>query len=201
MHQTSHAASAELTEAAREAASRLRRGAVIAYPTEAVWGLGADPANEHACLRLLQIKGRSVEKGMILVAASLAQIEPLLAPLSDAQRECLAAGWASQAAAGPLTFLVPDLLNQVPLWVKGKHPAVALRVSDHIAVKALCEAFGAPLVSTSANPAGLPPARTRQEVEQTLGSQVDYIMAGTVGTARQPSRIVDLLTGQEIRPG
>jgi len=192
---------AELEMAARLAASRLREGGVIAYPTEAVWGLGADPGNSEACRRLLQIKSRPMEKGMILVAASQAQLASLLTPLTDAQRERLTSGWAAQATHGPLTFLVPDPLDQVPLWVKGSHSGVALRVSDHFAVRALCEAFGGPVVSTSANTAGRPPARSRHEVETMFGARLDHVMPGSVGDASQPSRIVDLLTGHEVRPG
>lgn len=191
----------ELEAAARHAAALLHQGAIVAYPTEAVWGLGADPANGDACRRLLQIKGRPMEKGMIMVAASMAQFSPLLAPLSEQQQAQLARGWASQATLGPLTFLVPDLLDQVPAWIKGKHNAVALRVSDHFAVKALCDAFGGPVVSTSANRAGQPPARSQQEVEGALADHIDHVMPGPLGGASQPSRIVDLLTGQEIRPG
>lgn len=191
----------QLEATARHAAALLRQGAIIAYPTEAVWGLGADPGNGDACRRLLQIKGRPMEKGMILVASSMAQFSSLLAPLTEQQRAQLTSGWASQATQGPLTFLVPDLLDQVPAWVKGKHPTVALRVSDHFAVKALCEAFDGPVVSTSANRAGQVPARSRQQVEHALADCIDYIMPGPLGGASQPSRIVDLLTGQEIRPG
>ena len=191
----------QLEAAARHAAALLRQGAIVAYPTEAVWGLGADPANGDACRRLLQIKGRPMEKGMILVASSMAQLSPLLAPLSEQQQAHLANGWASQAAQGPLTFLVPDVLDQVPAWIKGKHSAVALRVSDHFAVKALCDAFGGAVVSTSANLAGQSPVRSPPELESALKDHIDYVMPGPLGGASQPSRIVDLLTGQEIRPG
>lgn len=191
----------ETEAAARQAAALLRDGAIVAYPTEAVWGLGADPENSDACRRLLQIKGRPAEKGMILVASSMEQFEPLLAPLSTEQRARLATGWGDQASHGPLTFLVPDLQEQVPAWVKGAHTTVALRVSDHFVVQALCDAFGGPVVSTSANRAGQPPARSLAELEVALADHIDHIMPGPLGGASQPSRIVDLLTGQEIRPG
>lgn len=190
-----------LEDAVKRAAAVLRQGGIIAYPTEAVWGLGADPANYAACQRLLQIKGRPPEKGMILVASTAEQFSSLLAPLGQQQREQLDAGWAAQAINGPLTYLVPDLSSQVPSWIKGDHPAVALRVSDHFVVKELCNAFGGPVVSTSANRAGLPPARSESEVQLHLGAHIDYILSGPLGEALHPSRIVDLVTGQEIRPG
>ena len=185
----------------KKAAHIVAAGGVVAYPTEAVWGLGCDPANRDACLALLQIKQRPVEKGMILVAASVAQLANLLSPLPQAQQQMLAQAWADQAATGPVTFLVPDVLDQVPWWVKGTHDAVALRVSLHPGVQQLCHAVGAPLVSTSANIAGAAPAKTRLMVEKMLGAQLDYILPGTLGAASKPSRIIDLHSGRVVRAG
>lgn len=183
----------------RLAAQCMRQGGVIAYPTEAVWGVGCDPANRQACLRLLEIKHRPVEKGMILVAGSLAQFENLLAPLSNKQRETLTQSWAQQDKTGAVTWLVPDLLHQVPYWIRGDHPAVALRLSMHPQVQQLCEAFGGAVVSTSANLSGMPPARTRIQVEKHLGARVDFVLAGALGGATSPSRIVDLASGAVLR--
>lgn len=183
----------------KRAAHVLWRGGVIAYPTEAVWGLGCDPENQDACLALLQIKKRPVEKGMILVAADMQQFEPLLAPLPAEQQDLLAQAWAAQHATGAVTFLVPDTRCQVPGWVKGEHEAVALRVSRHPLVRALCTAFGGPLVSTSANIAGRPPARTRLAVEKNLGRQLDFVVPGELGGQTNPSRIIDLQTGRTLR--
>jgi len=185
----------------KKAARVIEAGGVIAYPTEAVWGLGCDPANREACLALLQIKQRPVEKGMILVAASVAQFASLLAPLSQAQQQQLQHAWADQAKTGPVTFLVPDVLEQVPWWVKGEYGAVALRVSLHPLVQQLCNAVGAALVSTSANIAGAAPAKTRLLVEKALGAQLDYVLPGALGGATRPSQIIDLSSGRVIRAG
>lgn len=184
----------------KRAASILWRGGVIAYPTEAVWGLGCDPDNQDACLALLQIKKRPPEKGMILIAADIQQFNALLAPLTQTQQQTLRQAWDAQALTGAVTFLVPDLDNQVAPWVKGQHKAVALRVSRHPLVRALCLAFGGPLVSTSANIAGRPPARSRLAVEKNLGQKLDFVVPGNLGGQTNPSRIIDLCTGRTMRP-
>ncbi len=179
----------------------IEAGGVIAYPTEAVWGLGCDPDNRDGCLALLQIKQRPVEKGMILVAASVAQFAELLAPLPASQQQQLHQAWANQATTGPVTFLVPDEHGLVPWWVKGAHDTVALRVSLHPRVQQLCQALGAPLVSTSANIAGMAPATSRLMVEKTMGAQLDYVLPGALGGATKPSQIIDLRSGRIIRAG
>lgn len=172
----------------------LRAGGVIAYPTEAVWGLGCDPWQPAAVRRLLQIKRRPQEKGMILVAADLEQITPLLVSISAMQRQQLLETWP-----GPVTWLLPDPACWVPDWIRGEHGSVAVRVSAHPVVQGLCRAFGAPLVSTSANLAGQPPARSRLALQRQLGGQLDAIVPGALGGRQQPSSIRDLISGLQIR--
>lgn len=141
------------------AARVVREGGVIAYPTEAVWGLGCDPWNEDAVYRLLALKARPVEKGLIVVAANIHQLDFLLEDLPDVWLDRLAGTWP-----GPNTWLVPHQ-ERLPEWVTGVHESVAVRVTDHPLVQELCHLTG-PLISTSANPAGRPAARTRLRVEQ-----------------------------------
>lgn len=173
----------------------LQSGGVIAYPTEGVWGLGCDPFDAHAVARLLQLKRREPAKGLILVAATSAQFEPYLAPLTPAQRQQLLSTWP-----GPATWLVPHN-GTVPEWITGGRPQVALRVSAHPPVVALCERFGGPLVSTSANPSGRPPARDALRVRRYFGTRLDYILQGPLGGQRGPTPIRDLRDGSLRRPG
>ncbi len=175
------------------AVSALRRGGVIACPTEAVWGLSCDPGNETAVTRLLALKGRPVAKGLILVAAHESQIDFLLAELSPQQRQTLAATWP-----GPVTWLLPHR-GFVPPWISGEHATVAVRVSDHPVVSALCAAWGGPLVSTSANRAGARPARLAFQVRRFFGDKLDYLLPGRIGASERPTSIRDLLSGQFIR--
>lgn len=171
----------------------LRLGGVIACPTEAVWGLSCDPQNEDAVSRLLQLKNRPVAKGLILVAADQQQIDFLLSGLSPQQRQTLSDSWP-----GPATWLLPHR-GRVPHWVCGTHATVAVRVSSHPVVSALCTAWGGPLVSTSANPAGARPAGEAYQVRRYFGSSLNYLLPGRVGAAQRPTAIRDLASGQIIR--
>jgi len=179
------------------AAKALRAGAVLAYPTEAVWGLGCDPFDEAAVLRLLAIKQRAVDKGVILVGGRLAHIEGLLdwSRLPPDRVAEVQSQWP-----GPRTWIVPTTAR-VPRWITGTHDGVAVRVSDHPVVVALCEAFGGPLVSTSANLAGEPPAFTFDALSQDVMSRVDGVVEGETGGLRAPTAIRDALTGAELRAG
>jgi len=177
----------------QQVARVVRAGGVIAYPTEAVWGLGCDPWNEAAVDRLLALKERPVHKGLILVADSIEQFDFLLDDLPRRWIDRLASTWP-----GPNTWLVPHQ-DRLPQWITGQHDSVALRVSDHPLVRELCYCTG-PLVSTSANPAGRPSARSRLRVEQYFHDQLDAVLGGALGGRRNPSLIRDLRTGDVIRP-
>ena len=176
-----------------DAVAALRAGGVIAYPTEAVWGLGCDPDDAAALTRLLHLKARDPAKGVILVAASLAQFAPWLEGLTAAQRAPLEASWP-----GPTTWLVPDN-GRAHALVRGDHDRVALRVSDHPLVIALCEAAGGPVVSTSANRAGEPPAMSADEIRRVFGDELDAVLEGALGGLERPSTIRDLATGRVLR--
>lgn len=178
---------------ARQAARVVAAGGVIAYPTEGVWGLGCDPWNGEAVMRLLELKDRPMEKGLILIAADIAQFDFLLHDLPDVWRERLAQSWP-----GPYTWLVPHQ-GRLPQWITGQHDSVALRVTDHPLVCQLCELTG-PLVSTSANPAGRPAARSALRVRQYFDQRLDLIVTGKLGGRRNPSLIRDLRSGDVVRP-
>jgi L-threonylcarbamoyladenylate synthase len=175
------------------AARILRAGGVIAYPTEGVWGVGCDPDNEEAFAHLLVLKQREPAKGVILIAASIAQVQPYLDGLDAIAIRQLKATWP-----GAHTWIVPD--NGVaPLWVTGGRPGLALRVSAHPLVRALCEAFGGPIVSTSANPSGRPAAKTALRVRRYFPAGLDYVLKGPLGGQRGPTPIRDLLSGEVVR--
>ncbi|SEL54139.1 L-threonylcarbamoyladenylate synthase [Halomonas daqiaonensis] len=176
-----------------EAVAALRAGGVIAYPTEAVWGLGCDPDDDVALRRLLHLKARDPAKGVILVAASIDQLAPWLEGLPAEQQASLAASWP-----GPHTWLVPDNGRSRAL-VRGDHDRVALRVSDHPLVVALSQAFGGPLVSTSANRAGEPPAMSAAEIRATFDDELDAVLDGPLGGLERPSTIRDLVSGRVLR--
>ncbi|EHK5440680.1 Sua5/YciO/YrdC/YwlC family protein [Aeromonas hydrophila] len=178
------------------AVAALQRDGVIAYATEAVFGLGCDPDSESAVHRLLAIKQRPVEKGLILIAADLAQLQDYidLDQLTSEQLARVEASWP-----GPFTWIMPARSN-TPAWLTGQFTTLAVRVTAHPQVQGLCRAFGKPLVSTSANLTGEEPARQVADIGELLASQLAYILPGEVGGQANPSEIKDARTGAIIRP-
>ena len=179
----------------KQAARMVNAGGVIAYPTEAVYGLGCHPLDADAVLRLLRLKQRPVDKGLILIAADLEQLLPYVQPLSPALHRRVAGTWP-----GPVTWLVPAR-PETPWWLRGAHDTIAVRVTAHPLAAALCRAAGTALVSTSANRAGQAPARTALRVQRVFGKGVDLIMHGALGGASKPSEIRDARTGKVLRAG
>ncbi|GJM05415.1 MAG: threonylcarbamoyl-AMP synthase [marine bacterium B5-7] len=176
----------------KQAITSLNNGGVIAYPTEAVFGLGCVPLFQDAVYRILQLKNRSVEKGLILVASSIEQLEDYVyfdsLPTLDQIRD----SWP-----GPVTWLIPAK-KKTPIWLTGSHKTLAVRVSAHPIVNALCRELG-PIVSTSANPAGSKPAVTTQEVLSYFGDGLDYVIPADIKNNLSPTEIRDAQNGNIIR--
>ena len=174
----------------------LQQEEVIAYPTEAVFGLGCDPDSEKAVNALLALKQRPWQKGLILIAANYEQLKPYIddAALTDSQRETIFSVWP-----GPVTWVIPAR-PETPRWLTGSFDSLAVRVSDHPLVQQLCSQYGKPLVSTSANLSGQEPCRTTEEVRIQFGSSLPRL-AGLVGGRLNPSEIRDALTGKQFRQG
>lgn len=175
-----------------EAAELLRTGGVLAYPTEAVFGLGCDPDNRTAFEKIFALKQRPPEQGVLLIAASFQQIEDWI----DAPPEAISR--ALDTWPGAYTWVFPRS-PRVPEWVAGGHSGIALRVTAHAGAAALCRAFGGPIVSTSANIHGQPPARSARECEAMFGSALDGILHGETGGLSRPTPIADAVTGAIIR--
>lgn len=177
----------------RYAADLLRAGGVVCHPTEAVWGLACVPENAAAVARICTLKRRDPEKGLLLVTDSVDRLQALLAPLPASRREAVLESWP-----GPYTWVIPDE-EFAPSWVRGRFSSVAVRVTDHPLTAALCKAVGGCLVSTSANPASLEPARSQQQAERYFAGAVNYYLPGRLGGRRQPSCIRDALSGDTLR--
>lgn len=177
------------------AARIVLEGGVIAYPTEAVYGIGCLPWHEEALLRVVALKRRSAQKGLIVVAASIAQLESLAELPGGAIGEEMRARWP-----GPYTWIVPVRPGLPPLLTGGR-PTIAVRVSAHPIVQRLCRRAGSALVSTSANLSGAAPARTALAVRRRLGPYVDYVLGGPLGDSPRPTEIRDAATGRVLRHG
>ena len=179
----------------QSAIEALNAGRVIAYPTEAVYGLGCDPDNQAAVQSLLAIKQRPVEKGLILVAANYAQLLPYIddQAIPQEKRAEIFSSWP-----GHISWVLPAS-NTAPKWITGRFDSIAVRVSAHPVVQQLCRAYGKALVSTSANLSGQPAITDRAELETNLGSMLSAIVPGALGSATQPSQIRNAVTGDIVR--
>jgi L-threonylcarbamoyladenylate synthase len=176
-------------------ARNLCQGDIIAYPTEGVWGLGCLPELEQSVAHILHIKRRRWDMGLILVASKFEHVEHYLAGVGDEARSHLEKVWPSA-----VTYLIPD--NGVaPMWIKGRHHRVALRLSAHPVVRSICDHLGGPIVSTSANPTGREAAKSALRVRQYFGNDVDQIVAGPLGGETGASEIRDLMSGDILRQG
>ena len=179
-----------------EIVEKLKQNQVVAYPTEAVFGLGCNPLSESAVRNLLVLKQRPVDKGLILVAPSLEYLLPFI----DVQRinpEQLARLQAEYDR--PVTWVVPAKAG-TPKWLTGQFDSIAVRLCRHPAVAQLCQITQFALTSTSANLSGLPPCKTASEVRLQFGENFP-VLDEVVGKAENPSEIRDLLTGQLFREG
>jgi L-threonylcarbamoyladenylate synthase len=182
-----------VVDALRDAVRALRSGGIVAYPTEAVWGLGCDPLDAAACQRLLALKQRPPDKGLILIAVRVEDLAPYIEVPDPAALARAQASWP-----GPHTWVFPAGAA-ASRWITGAHPSVAVRVTAHPIAGALCAAFGGALVSTSANRSGEPPARSAEEVQAQFGSGL-CVLPGPTGGLAAPNPIRDALTGQTYRP-
>jgi L-threonylcarbamoyladenylate synthase len=176
----------------RRIAAHLRRGGLIAYPTESCYGLGCDPDNRSAVLRLLKLKRRPQHKGLIIIAASYRQVARYLQPLTPDQQQQLAI-----AGAQAITYLMPAH-HSVPRWLRGAHDTLAIRLTAHRQAAQLCRGIDSALVSTSANRSGQRPARTYAQCRRSFGSKV-WVLPGFVGKRKNPSTIMSWADGKILR--
>ena len=177
----------------REAVRHISSGGVIAYPTDTVYGLGCNPYDGAAVLHLLALKQRSTAHGVILIGSKLEQFAPFLAPLSKTTVKRITA-----ASRSPVTWVLP-CREGTPAWLTGRHHTLAVRITRHPVAAALCELWGGPIVSTSANLHGHHPATSPLQVRKAFNGKLDYILHGHAGATNVPSTIRDGLTGKVLR--
>lgn len=187
----------------RLAVRSLRSGGLVLHATEGVWGLACDPFNREAVADLLALKGRPVSKGLIVIGGDPEAFAPELDGLDARSRRTVLESWP-----GAVTWILPG--ERFPAWITGGRHQVAARVPGHPQARALATAFGMPVVSTSANPSGRPPARHALQArrqfrhpsrrsESTFPGPHDYILPGEVLSPGAPSQI-RTLSGEVLRP-
>jgi L-threonylcarbamoyladenylate synthase len=188
----------------------IAQGQLLAYPTEAVWGIGCDPFNEAAVHEILGIKQRPIEKGMIVVTASPQLIQPFLAPLASEIQQAILTSWQQTTTTDQAhTWLLPiptNLPQSIPDWVTGGRDTLAVRVINHPDIAAVCQALADTqpnnpygfLISTSCNPSGGTPATNLAQAQAYFGDRIGYLVGDTLGYT-QPSQIHDALSGNLVR--
>ncbi len=162
-----------------QAAERLRAGAVIAFPTDTLYGVGARAADSAAVARLYQVKRRPSTQPMVWLVTEWAQVERF-AIVSAAAKEMMKRFWP-----GPLTLVLPAL---EPITT----PTIAVRAPEHAVAQTLLRALGEPIASSSANPAGQPPPVDADQVIAGLGGDLELVLDGGPCRIGQPSTILDL---------
>ena len=179
-------------QAARTAFSA---GEVIAYPTEAVFGLGCDPAQPAAVEKLFQIKQRDPGKGLILLAANYSQVLPYVEDKAIPQdkRFSVLSHWP-----GPVTLLLPAS-SSCPAYLRGDHDTIAVRVTAFEPARQLCLELNSAIISTSANRSGAAALTDAAAVQAEFGDELGWVMQAPTGGATAPSRILNPLTGQVVR--
>ncbi|GAB4391996.1 MAG: L-threonylcarbamoyladenylate synthase [Gammaproteobacteria bacterium] len=179
------------------AVAAVKTGGIIAYPTEAVYGLGCDPFNENAVNQLKQLKGRPAQKGFLLIASDWAQVADLVAPLTAEQVAKVQATWP-----GPITWVFPAS-QQAPAWIceynADNQASIALRITAHPIANQLCQQLQQPIVSTSANLSSEPALKTGNAVMQSFRDKINYVIMGAVGELTKPTVIYDVLTDKILR--
>lgn len=169
----------------------LDQGKVIAYPTEAVYGLGCDPFNRRAVEKILDLKQRSSSKGLIILIADWSQLAPLISAVPDHLLDLVRASWP-----GPVTWIFPKS-TAIPDWLSGQHNSIAIRMSAHPVAHKICDA--GPVISTSANISGHAPAVDIAGLRAQFPNGIDALLTGHVGGSSQVSAIYDVLSGMRLR--
>ena len=185
--------------AIKKACRDLQAGELIAYPTEAVFGLGCDAFNIKALKKLRAIKNRTSHKGFIVICSSIEQLKKSFPGIQLTKEQW---GQLTQPQSHPTTWLLPitqNIKSSRNRYLVGKNRSLAVRISEHPLAKALCEQFGGPIVSSSANKAGAKPAKKLMLVRKNFRKQVKNYVAGALGDFVEPSQIIDIKTGKVIR--
>ena len=172
-----------------QAALVIRQGGIVAYATEYCFGLGCNPSNRNAVMRLLRFKRRTWHKGLIVIAADSEQLAGLVEEIPTKVLK----HWP-----GPVTYLLAAR-PAVPRWLRGKHETLAVRVTAHPQAALLCRQAGMAIVSTSANRAGQQPVRDYRSAWRRLREVADFILPGQVGKLSAPTPIIDAASGRQLR--
>lgn len=183
------------TSTISKAAEVFNHGGILVYPTEAVFGLGCDPDNHLAIKKLLAIKERSINKGLILLASNYSQLLPYIndSAINQDNLNSILSRWP-----GPITQILPAA-EHISSLLSGCFDSIAVRITDHPDIVALCNQVNKPIISTSANLSGELPALTWQQADEVFKDKVDFIIKSKTSGLLKPSTIINAITGEVVR--
>jgi L-threonylcarbamoyladenylate synthase len=174
------------------AVAALRRGEVIVYPTETLYGLGADALNADAVEKVFQLKGRDADKPIPVLVADREMLGALVAEVSPLAEKLMARFWP-----GPLTLVLPAR-RDLPRPLVNRSGGIGVRISSQPIAARLLEALGRPLTATSANPSGKAPARTLVDAQRYFAEQIEVFIDGGELTSKTGSTVVEVI-GERIK--
>ena len=179
-----------MNEDLKKACDVLRKGGLILYPTDTIWGIGCDATNEEAVQRVYTLKQRADNKAMLLLLGNEALLESYVQEVPEIAWSLI------EVADRPLTLIYPGARNLAPNLI-AEDGSVGIRITREEFSRRLCEQFRRPVVSTSANISGQPAPHTFQEIAEEIKQGVDYIVQYRQDdlTAAQPSSIIKLGAG------
>ncbi len=182
-----------IAQQVEQGVNAIKSGGIIAYPTESVYGLGCNPFYQEAVMKILQLKGRLQEKGLIVIASHVQQILPLIKPIAPNDLARALKTWP-----GHQTWIFPKS-PLVPPWISGAFDTIAVRVSAHPIVKQLCDSLNMPLVSTSANHANQEALCSIKDIKMQFGDKIDAFINAPLGKHSKPSKITVAHTLKQLR--
>lgn len=165
----------------------LRRGDVIVFPTETLYGLAADALNETAVDTVLDLKGREVHNPLSVLVANQEMLRTVVAEIPSAAQPLMARYWP-----GPLTLVLPGRKN-LPKPLCNSAGGVGVRISSQPIATLLVKALGRPVTATSANPSGKEPARTLQEAKRYFADQIPVYVDGGTLTSKSGSTVLEVM--------
>lgn len=176
----------------KETIFALKKGKIIAYPTESVFALGCDPENKKAIKKLLSIKKRSWKKGFILLASHYKQIIPYIdeKKIDKTQKKKILQNKL-------ITWVIPKK-KYISKLLSGKHNSIAIRMINLKLIKKLCYLYGKPIISTSANLNGFSPCKKKKEIINQFNNKI-FILNGSLGNKKKTSKIQDIITNHQYR--
>lgn len=167
----------------------LKRGEVVVFPTETLYGLGADALNQDAVERVASLKGRNPDSPIAVIVADEAMLTQVVTQVAPVAKKLIGRFWP-----GPLTLVLPAKPD-LPVPLLNRDGKIGVRVSSHPIATRLTRELGRPITATSANPSGKEPARTIQEARSYFAGGIEIFLDGGMLTGKTGSTVAEVIEG------